>query len=61
MKTYDTKRIELEEIEHIYKYNFWEGINKETMEKPSACGIIFYESDLEVVHVVHSDLVIIMA
>lgn len=60
IKENKAKKKELEEIEQICKFNFKEGINTETMEKPTPSGFTFYESDLKVVLVPHNDPVVIV-
>lgn len=49
----------MDEIEKIYKFNFKDGINTKTMEKPNPSGITFYEENIKAVRNPHSNLVAI--
>lgn len=55
------KMKKLIEIEHIYKFDYTDSVNTEILEQPNHRGITFYESNLEVVVMPHTDPVVIIA
>lgn len=61
MQEYNVKIEKLEEIEKIYKFNFKNGINMETIKKPNRCGITFYDLNLGAALVPQSDPIVITA